>query len=444
MKVKSIYYCIIVSLFALFFLIIFYESIYQKVFATTTSSPSFSRQEIDDRKSDWLDVWRGRNTVIGAKYTDIQVVNYYSDGRFLNATLWLDKFNEIGPPDRKLNYGMYIDADFNNKTGIAGIDYKVEIQWDNKTKSWTRVFEEWSTNGKAKTLDIKPNYTGFFEKSSGGNNTRGSEEGEGGDYVTLYADLNKMFSPTRYKVLFYSEEVKGLKWIMDSSKWIYIPPPEFVITTLPQSVDLRQGDSRTIEVQVNSTKGFEPSFQLYAVYPSSSTSTSSSFPYQQQQQQPLKQQQYAYKVPITASAASADNNNNDIKLDFRLNNLRIPSQGEATAPVTISSIPNALLSPHTLFIVGNFTFPSEEFFAQPLLSTSEKIKIPAENVITQSSLTVRLQEALTPVDQISEFWSKLGGFINFIYVIGGALATWLFSSYIKKKRSKQDNGKKEY
>jgi hypothetical protein len=215
-------------------------------------------------------------------------------------------------------------------------------------------------------LDIKPNYTGFFEKSKSGGN-----EGGGGDYVTLYADLNKMFSPTRYKVLFYAEDVKGLKWIMDSSKWIYIPPPEFVITTLPQSVDLRQGDSITIEVQVNSTKGFEPSFQLYAVYPSSS-SPPSSLPNQQQQQQ-LKQQQYAYKIPITAYASPADNSN-DIKLDFRLNNLHIPSQGEATAPVTISSMPNALLSPHTLFIVGNFTFPSEEFFAQPLLPTSEKIK----------------------------------------------------------------------
>jgi hypothetical protein len=430
MKVRSSYHYIIICFLVLIFLIIFYEGIYQKVFAT--SSPPFSRQEIDDRKSDWLDVWRGRTTTVGAKYTDIQVVNYYSDGRFLNATLWLDKFNEKGPTDRKLNYGMYIDADFNNKTGIAGIDYKVEVQWDNKTKSWTRVFEEWSTNGKAKTLDIKPNYTGFFEKSNSGGN-------EGGDYVTLYADLNKMFSPTRYKVLFYAEDVKGLKWIMDSSKWIYIPPPEFVITTLPQSVDLRQGDSRTIEVQVNSTKGFEPSFQLYAVYPSSSPP--SSLPYQQQQQQ-IKQQQYAYKIPMTAYASPADNSN-DIKLDFRLNNLHIPSQGEATAPVTISSMPNALLSPHTLFIVGNFTFPSEEFFVQPLLPTSKKIKIPTENVITQSSLTVRLQEALTPIDQISDFWSKLGGFINFVYVIGGALATWLFSSYIKKRRMKEENGKKE-
>ena len=58
-------------------------------------------------------MWRGRSTNIGDKVTDIQVVNYYSDGRFLNATLWLGKFNKLGPSDRRLNYGMYIDSDFN-------------------------------------------------------------------------------------------------------------------------------------------------------------------------------------------------------------------------------------------------------------------------------------------------------------------------------------------
>jgi hypothetical protein len=49
---------------------------------------------------------------------------------FLNATLWLDKFNGTGSSDRELNYGMYIDSDFNNKTGIAGIDYKVDIAYN--------------------------------------------------------------------------------------------------------------------------------------------------------------------------------------------------------------------------------------------------------------------------------------------------------------------------
>jgi hypothetical protein len=419
---------IIISLLILGLLTVCCKTIYQKVFAM--SSPYFSRQEIDDKSSDWFDVWRGRGTNSGDKATDIQVVNYYSDGRFLNATLWLDKFNETGPSDRELDYGMYIDADFNNKTGIAGIDYKVAISWNNETKSWTRVFEEWSTNGKSKTLEIKPNYTGFFEKSGYNNGVNQGEQG-GGDYITLYVDLNKIFSPNRYKVLFYAEEIKGLKWVMDSSKWIYIPPPEFVITTLPQSVALRQGDTKTIEVQVNSTKGFEPSAQLYALYPSPSPLS-----YQEQQ---LKQQQYSYRLGHSSSASAYDSNG--IKLDFKFNNLHIPSLGEATAPVTISSTPNTLVSPHTLLLVGNFTFPSEEFFAQPLQSTSEKIKIPAENIVTQSSLTVRLEEALTPVEHISEFWNKLGGFINFVYLIGGAIATWLFTNYVKKKR--KENEKKE-
>ena len=103
---------ILVTLLIIALSIVLSKTIYQKVSATS-SSPSFSRQEIDDKNSDWLDVWRGRSTNIGDKVTDIQVVNYYSDGRFLNATLWLDKFNEIGPSDRQLNYGMYIDSDFN-------------------------------------------------------------------------------------------------------------------------------------------------------------------------------------------------------------------------------------------------------------------------------------------------------------------------------------------
>ena len=144
---------------------------------------------------------------------------------------------------------MFIDSDLNNQTGIKGIDYKVEIQWDNNTKTWTRVFEEWSTNGKSRVLSNETNYEGFY--------------GKGGDYVLLQADLNDMLLPSRYKVLFYAEEVKGLHWIMDTPKWIYIPPPEFVVLTFPRSVDLRAGEQKTIEVQLNSTNGFNPFFHLF-------------------------------------------------------------------------------------------------------------------------------------------------------------------------------------
>jgi hypothetical protein len=345
------------------------------------TSPSFGLRDIINTPHTWIDVWRGR-PAHGANYTDLQDINYYSDGRFLNATLWLASFNPTPPTDRRVNYGMYIDADFNNKTGIQGIDYKIEIQWSGKTKTWTRVFEEWSTNGQNRTLDIKPNYTGFFSK-----------KGEGA-YVLLYADLKPLLYPSRYKVLFYAEEIryKGLSWVMSSSKWIYIPPPQFAISTLPSIVALRAGEQKTIEVQVKSTKGFEPYVHLYT---------------------PTKQSYY-------------------MRFDFRYDKLRIPSFGIVTTPLTIYTSKDISPAPYTMLISADFTFPDEEFYAKPLFS-AEKIKIPTEVVNNQSALMVTVGDPLSGIDIIGDLWNKLGGFINFVFLIGGAVASWIFTTYIKKK-----------
>jgi hypothetical protein len=146
---------------------------------------------------------------------------------------------------------MYVDSDFNNKTGIRGIDYKIEIQWNPVGKSWTRVFEEWSTNDKNKTLDTKPNYTNFYQK--------------GGSFVNLYADLKDMIYPQKYRVLFYTEEVKvkGLSWIMDSPKWIDIPPPKFIISVNPSIINVKAGDKKSLELQVKSSQGFQPQVNFF-------------------------------------------------------------------------------------------------------------------------------------------------------------------------------------
>ncbi|HKQ20623.1 MAG TPA: hypothetical protein VJS91_01160 [Nitrososphaeraceae archaeon] len=366
----------------------------QQAFA---ESPAFGRETIIDEPSDWLDVWRGINTNNGSERIDIEAVNYYSDGMTLNATLWLSSFSEVPSLGKQVNYGMYIDADLNNETGIKGIDYKVEIEWDNKSKTWTRVFEEWSSTGKSRTLSIKHNFTGFFEKD--------------GDYVLLNVELNDMLFPRRYKVLFYAEEIEGLNWIMDYPKWIYIPPPEFVVSTFPKSIELRAGEQKTIEVKLNSTNGFQPFFHLY-------NSDASKKKDEQKPQYPGAPE--------------------DISFTYKFDNSRISSYGLATVPLTIVASKDATISPHTSFIFANFTFPSEEFFATPI-GSSRAIKIDTESIITRYSLTVIVTEPLTVVDQIGAFWGKVGDFINFIYLIGGAIATWLFSTYIKKKRKEKDN-----
>jgi hypothetical protein len=390
---KALFTCLLVLFIVILLLLLIRQIAFQQIFAlSSTGSPVFGRQTIIDDSDDWLDVWRGKHTEDGSDFTDIEAANYYSDGRVLNATLWLPSFKETPALDKRVNYGMYIDSDLNNQTGINGIDYKVEIQWDNITKTWTRVFEEWSTNGKSRVLSNETNYQKFY--------------GKGGDYVLLQADLADMLSPSRYKVLFYAEEVKGLKWIMDSPKWIYIPPPDFVVLTFPRSVELRAGEQKNVEVQLNSTNGFNPFFHLSA--------TSSAYASQQEEEQ-----------------------HEDVTLTFEFDESRIPSYGVATTPLTVTASGDATISPHTSFIFANFTFPSEEFFIKPI-GSSEGTKIESENIIVPYSLAINVNEALTPIDQVSEFWAKLGGLINFLYLIGGAAATWLFTTYIKKRKSKND------
>lgn len=362
------------------------------------SSPSFGMQEIEVVPHNWIDIWRGLYSSKGSNYTDLRTVNYNSNGKHLNATLWLDAFNPSPPTDREINYGMYIDADFNNKTGIEGIDYKVEVGWNGTAKTWTRVFEEWSTNGKSRILDLESNYTGFYDVRGHGK----------GSYVLLHADLDKMLFPSRYRVLFYAEEIKskGLNWIMDSSKWIYIPPPQFVISTLPKLVDVRAGDQKSIEVQVKSTKGFEPSVQL-------------AIPNQEQgSQQP-----------------------NSLRFKFAYDKLHISSFGEATTPLTIYTSKDALRYPYTGTISAAFTFPSQEFFAKPIFG-ERKIIIPAENISTQSTLTIAVQDPLTTIDIINDFWSKVGGLINFLYLAGGAIASWFFTSYVRSKNKNKNKNEK--
>jgi hypothetical protein len=74
------------------------------------------------------------------------------------------------------------------------MDYQVEIsEPDGK---WTRTFSEWSSAGSNRTLSEKDGVKDFFAKN--------------GRYVLLSADLNAMGSPDKYRVVFYTEQKKGI------------------------------------------------------------------------------------------------------------------------------------------------------------------------------------------------------------------------------------------
>jgi hypothetical protein len=297
-----------------------HKPLFQNALAAT---PPFSRQEVLGHSANWFDMYNNRPVRDGASYSyiDIKSVNYFSDGRTLNATIWLADFQPIPPPDHdNVNYGMYFDADFNKETGVQGIDYKVEISWDKKNQTWTKVFEEWGTNiTQPKTLG-KPEPADIFYEN-------------GRTYVTLSADLDAMISPNKYRVVFYAEVIDSVQrntWIVDATNWVSIPPPEIAVTVLPSSMDLRQGDASTVEVRLNSTTDSELTVKL---------------------------------LPVELSAVEEeDGDPNDFGLEFELEELHISPHGIAASPLHINAFDHTDVSLHTIVILANSTIPEESLF----------------------------------------------------------------------------------
>ena len=310
--------------------------------------------------------------------TDILAVDYYSNGKILNATLWLGAPFKEARNDTKVNYGMYIDSDFDDGTGLKGIDYKVEIQWNNQTKNWSRIIESWSHIGKTRVLENISNYTGFYK--------------EGEYYVLLNVDLDDLLLPEKYKVLFYAETKREETFRTDLTRWVAIPPLELGIFSSPSFVELRKGEKKVIEIKVNASEGYEPLVRLSAMSPS-----------------------------------------NDLQLDFKQNNtLSLPSYGFGSTPLTISSTDDASVRPYTIFITANSSFPPKQ------LIEDIRAKQPTDNITTQSNLYILLKEPLSAAEGIADFWNKLGSPISFVYGVLAGLSPWLFKK-IKEKVKKGTN-----
>ncbi|HEU4448150.1 MAG TPA: hypothetical protein VFR94_26000 [Nitrososphaeraceae archaeon] len=357
----------------------------------SASSPSFPNQEIIDPDFDWIHMKNNSYTRNGDYSTNIESVDYYSDGKTLEAILWLYFPFQVNQSrlNEEVNYGMYIDADFSERTGNGGIEYKFELGWNNQSKKWNKVLEKWSHYGETIVLDNQTiPYTSFSKKDA--------------HYVRLIADLETMLFPKKYKVVFYGEVRRDGDLISDYTRMVAIPPLELFVSSTPNSVELRRGETKTLEVKVNTTQGYEPTINLNATSPSK------------------------YLVAdFTQNDASSDH-------DYIL---RIPSYGIATVPLTIGSTENAPIGPFTLFIFANSSFPPDQLikssYPQDARASSNSSLPPSaltsENIFTHSSLLVNVREPLTWIDHLSNFWDKLGQPLAFITgIITGHIGPWLY------------------
>ena len=365
----------------LFILILAFSYNWQRVLS---ESPTYRFQEINDPLADWINLDTKNYSKDGIPSTDILSVDYLSNGNILNSTIWLSGPFDNSPLEHTVvNYGMYIDADFDKRTGYGGIDYKLELAWNNDTKSWTKILEKWSPNGDTKTIMLDNNYTGFFEKDK--------------KYVEIPLDLKLLGYPPKYKIAFYAEAQvrKNDPLITDFTRWVVVPPLELTITTSPSVIELTKGGEKIIEVRVNSSQGYEPRVEL-----------------------------------------SSTNHSNSIENIFSQNkSLNIPTYGIATTPLTIKVSQNSITGPYTMVLFANSTFPSEQLI-DDLGTNNTLVPDVSENIFAKSSILVTIVDPPTWDESIKNFWDNIGGATLFVYGIIAGLVPWIYTSMKNRKKKK--------
>jgi hypothetical protein len=246
-KKHAIVYSIITSLLSLSLLLLLnLNTTYQDAVAL---SPSFGLQEITNEKDQWVQTYGNNASGLKSNYTDLLAVNYLSNGKSLNSTIWLASGfkNSSVPvydqPFRSITYGMLIDADSNPQTGYNGADYDFYVEaTGGKLNGY---LYQLSSTGAYRLVGSKIDLTQPLLDPDA---LRGS--------ITLQLDLSSINYPSKYNLLFYSAESFRSNEVRQFTSWVSVPPPTLLITTSPSNVMIRQGQEQTIPARIKSTTGF--------------------------------------------------------------------------------------------------------------------------------------------------------------------------------------------
>lgn len=357
------------------------------VFILTTSeeniaageSPSFARQEIEDSINDTIS---SKNTNYTQQQNitlpDIETVSYSSNGNHLNATIWLSSFFEERPLLRGLRYLMYIDVDTNNKTGLEGADYAIGIRWENTSGTWYQEFIEFSQYGKQKLIRLEQNSSAFFD--------------EIGESVHFDITLDEIYSPDQYNIAFQIEDV--YQGLYDTTSWLPIPPPEFEIAALPNSLVLRPGEEKNIELVVNSTTNLQPEVILHA-----------------------------------------GNNKGSILIDINPNRTFVPTYGLTSSQLHLKVTEDAQIRTHTIPIFADIHFQLERANTKGMtLNNTSYISI---SVLPKLTIPEYINSYLntwgSPLRDIITLLTAIAG-------IGGAgISTWILNKVRKKKNRRKSS-----
>ena len=151
-------------IFMLLLLLISY-SLFHKAFA---ASPAFDQIFMTDTqwgKNDWVQTYGNDSTHLRSDYTNILAVDYVSDGKILNVTLWLklnlENASTYSQPFKKIRYGMLIAiVSLPTTSGYNGANYNYYIEAVNG--KWSEYLYQLSATGSSALVESKKNFTESF------------------------------------------------------------------------------------------------------------------------------------------------------------------------------------------------------------------------------------------------------------------------------------------
>ena len=368
--------------------------------ANAVSSPSFEIQEMINKNRDWFQTYGNSDLNLKNNYTDILAVNYLSDSETLNATLWLNagisNYTDFSDkkPLNKINYGMLIDADSNSETGYRGADY--DFYYELRGGNLSAYLYQLSSTGGYKLIGSNTNITESYDDS-------GAFLGS----VDFALSLDSINNPSNYNLLFYSAESFQSNEVRQFTSWVSIPPPTLQVTTSPEDISIRQGESLMVPARIKSSTGF--SNDVVNITLSGD-----------------KNSEYAIASGFNSSELIVNVERNQPPL-FKID---VPKE----TPLGIYSIP----------LIVTIREPSEAVITKPINVDSVGGKVDPEFEISKKyptvgyltkpiNLTVTVIAPKTTNDQFKEFWETYGSFIG-IFAGGfiGAFAKVLFDKRKKE------------
>jgi hypothetical protein len=382
------------------------SSLFHNAFA---ESPAFDQifvtdEQLGNKRTDWVQTYGNDSTHLRSDYANILAVDYVSDGKTLNATLWLKSATEnastYSQPFKKIRYGMlFAIASLPPTSGYNGANYDFYIEAVNG--KWSEYLYLLSSTGTRALTYSKINYTEPFG---------GTMVGPG--YVKLRFDLGSIDYPKAYGLSFYTSESFKSNEVRDFTNWVDIPPGILHTSAEPKDTAIRQGEEHIIPVEVispfsNNVTSIK--FDNGTNYSSDGISLSTK-----------KIQPLLLKVEVSPQTPA----------------------GVYTIPFVASmSVNTTLASPTT----APATAPVERVtrVVDPEFQVDKKF--PTIGYITgPANLTIHVLPPLTFNEEFRSFWDVYGDVIGLSTAgLVGALAT-LFVDYLKdRKSSKRKQKEKE-